>query len=660
MVTADQNTAAIQQAIDSCGSGTVEFSATKGTDFTSGPLFLPSNARLWLDTGVTLHASTNPTDFQRTATSRTAACDGGGAIPACGTLASGNTGCVALINACNVTNAGVGGTGTIEGHGWTPLTGGPNAGTTWWALASAAKAGNYAQSLNAPQMLHFVGSSGITLSGFTIHNAPLVHIRFEKSQNISVSQVTIATPTPDHVISSFPYNSDGFDFSGSSNIAVDRVDIADGDDNIAFEGGGSGPVSNALVTNSIFRAGHGLSIGSPTNSGVTGLTANNIYFTGTDNGLRIKSYAGAGGLVDQIQYNTTCIKNVKDPIVIDAYYSSPSGTTLPMFRNVAVQDLYADGGALTFHAYAGQPALALTLNNVRIDGLKSVIAGNVNVSEVVDPRFNFPILIPNNASNAVSVTQTQATAPAPADMKSFCAAGQALGQSGTMANVTSAASYATGAVPADSIVSIFAPGLAQSGGQPAAPTMTVTDSNGVQLNGDILSAAPQQINAHLPAGLAAGPGVIGIRNFMGVMFWSPIVVSVTAPGIFSANASGSGAAAAQLVTNHANGTQTLQTNQCGPSAAGICTPLPMDLGAAGDLSALVLYGTGLRNAPAGSVTVMIGSQTLTPFYAGPAPAWIGLDQVNVLIPRSLAGQQKLSVTVTAGGVTSNAVTVSFK
>src|ERR1051326_3847383 len=311
MVTADQvgadgqNTTAIQLQLDFCGAAntmrlSVELSGAKGADFTSGPLYIPSNVVLWLDAGVTLHASTNPADFQRSASSRTQACDSSGAIPVCGTLDTVTTGCVALINSCKSANAGVGGPGTIEGHGWSALTGGPNTGTNWWALAGAAKAGNYAQSLNAPKMISFQQSSNVTLSGFSIHNAPLVHILLTKDANVAISGVNIATPTPAHVISSFPYNSDGVDISGSSNVAVDGVDFSDGDDNIALEGGGNGPVANIAVNNSTFRAGHGFSIGSPTRSGVLNVSASNLRFLGTDNGIRIKSDAANGGVVDQV------------------------------------------------------------------------------------------------------------------------------------------------------------------------------------------------------------------------------------------------------------------------------------------------------------------------------------------------------------------------
>src|ERR1035441_5608635 len=181
-VTADQigadglNTAAIQAKLDACGAGTkqvsVELSAAKGSSFASGSLYIPSNVVLWLDAGVTLNASTNPADFQRTSSSPSKACDSSTTPPACGTLDTDETGCQALINSCRSDSAGVGGPGTIEGHGWSALTGGANTGTTWWALAGAAKAGNYVKSLNAPKMINFQRSTNITLSGFSIHNAP--------------------------------------------------------------------------------------------------------------------------------------------------------------------------------------------------------------------------------------------------------------------------------------------------------------------------------------------------------------------------------------------------------------------------------------------------------------------------------------------------------
>jgi len=429
-VTSDQvgsdglNTDAIQSQLDACGAAAtaqaaVVLSAAQGGSFSSASLFLPSNVVLWLDPGVTLNASTNPSDFQRTAESRTRSCDSSGAIPRCGTLDPNNSGCTALINACKTTNAGVAGPGVIEGHGWSALTDGPNTGATWWELATAAKAGNYAASLNAPKMINFQQSTNFFLSGFTIQNAPLVHILFGRDTNANVSQVKIVTPTLDRK-GSFPYNSDGMDISGSSNIFVDGVDFTDGDDNIALEGGGSGPVSNIAVTNSTFRAGHGLSIGSPTYSGVTNVTATNIRFIGTDNGLRIKSDLSRGGTVDRIRYDTVCMAGVKNAIVIDPYYSSSSGSLVPQFRNVEIDNLWADTGNLTLKSYPGQPPLNLTLNNVLIGKAGKIQAANANITQIVDPNFPSPIAIP--ASSDVNITQVSAPASTPADIRSYCEA----------------------------------------------------------------------------------------------------------------------------------------------------------------------------------------------------------------------------------------------
>jgi uncharacterized protein (TIGR03437 family) len=75
----------------------------------------------------------------------------------------------------------------------------------------------------------------------------------------------------------------------------------------------------------------------------------------------------------------------------------------------------------------------------------------------------------------------------------------------------------------------------------------------------------------------------------------------------------------------------------------------------------VLYGTGIQNRAALSdVTVTIGSQTLAAAYAGAAPNYAGEDQVNVLLPASLAGSGTVNVSVTVSGIASNVVMVDIQ
>jgi len=75
----------------------------------------------------------------------------------------------------------------------------------------------------------------------------------------------------------------------------------------------------------------------------------------------------------------------------------------------------------------------------------------------------------------------------------------------------------------------------------------------------------------------------------------------------------------------------------------------------------VLYGTGIRNRAALSdVMVQIGDQSLPAAYAGAQPTFIGLDQVNVVLPGSLAGSGTVSLSVSVAGTSSNALTVTFQ
>jgi uncharacterized protein (TIGR03437 family) len=131
--------------------------------------------------------------------------------------------------------------------------------------------------------------------------------------------------------------------------------------------------------------------------------------------------------------------------------------------------------------------------------------------------------------------------------------------------------------------------------------------------------------------------------------------------LFSANADGQGAPAAQAVLAAPNGSQTaLPVYQCG-STAGSCTPAPLNTGTAGTHLVLALYGTGIRGRSAlGSVICYIGGVGVPVDYAGPQPQYEGLDQVNVTVPASLAGSGQTSLYLVVDGQTSNTVTIDIR
>jgi uncharacterized protein (TIGR03437 family) len=106
---------------------------------------------------------------------------------------------------------------------------------------------------------------------------------------------------------------------------------------------------------------------------------------------------------------------------------------------------------------------------------------------------------------------------------------------------------------------------------------------------------------------------------------------------------------------NADGSQTVENIYSLNSSGGIVAA-PIDLSPASSQVYLVLYGTGLRghSSASNSVTVTAGSVALpAPIYAGAQPQYAGLDQIDVLLPQSLAGKGDVVIQVTVDGQAAN-------
>jgi uncharacterized protein (TIGR03437 family) len=187
----------------------------------------------------------------------------------------------------------------------------------------------------------------------------------------------------------------------------------------------------------------------------------------------------------------------------------------------------------------------------------------------------------------------------------------------------------------------------------------VKDSAGDERPAPLLLVSPNQVNFLVPAGTAVGPASVTLNNSSRT-FVSLMNVATVAPGLFSANSDGTGVAAAQAFAVAPDETQTiLPVSQCGSTPLS-CTTVPVDLGPAGNRLVLALYGTGIRGRSASSnVTCNIGGLTVPVDYAGEQPQYAGLDQVNVTVPRSLAGRGEVGIFLVVDGQTSNTVTVNI-
>ncbi|MGH9841564.1 MAG: hypothetical protein ACREEM_22665 [Blastocatellia bacterium] len=74
-----------------------------------------------------------------------------------------------------------------------------------------------------------------------------------------------------------------------------------------------------------------------------------------------------------------------------------------------------------------------------------------------------------------------------------------------------------------------------------------------------------------------------------------------------------------------------------------------------------LDGTALRNRGSlTNATARIGGVNTTVLFAGAQGALVGVDQVNLALPRALAGRGEVDVALTLDGQAANIVRVAIK
>lgn len=228
----------------------------------------------------------------------------------------------------------------------------------------------------------------------------------------------------------------------------------------------------------------------------------------------------------------------------------------------------------------------------------------------------------------------------------------------TLAKAVDAASYLGGAVAPGEVLVLFGSALGPSTLAQAQP-----DANGFPTSLDgwtvsfdkfpapILYASANQTAVMVPFEIA-GQATTSITISNGGPASTPLVAPVASvnPGVFTADASGGGLAAAVNVA--ADGSITPNTQATPVHAGGIVTFYVSGLGAT---TPIMLDGS-LASSPLaklnGAVEVFLGGVQAQVLYAGPAPGEIaGLTQINIQVPSGVPSGM-VPLLVTAGGAAS--------
>lgn len=184
------------------------------------------------------------------------------------------------------------------------------------------------------------------------------------------------------------------------------------------------------------------------------------------------------------------------------------------------------------------------------------------------------------------------------------------------------------------LASVFGNGLAATGRQ----TTATVDGRPAP----VLLASPFQVNLQLPAGLTPGEHRLRLESPFGASE-QQVSLALTSPGIFQIG-SGRGAIVNQ------NGTINGVTN---PAARG---------------SVISVYGTGLGalrqqgslQVTQAAVTASIEGTALVTQFAGAAPGFPGLYQINLLLPPTLPPGLSLRLVVAQGDAYSQPVFVAVQ
>ncbi|XP_030551776.1 exopolygalacturonase-like [Rhodamnia argentea] len=198
-------------------------------------------------------------------------------------------------------------------------------------------------------------------------------------------------------------NTDGIHIGDSSRIRITDSMIATGDDCVSV-GPGSKDVE---VVDVHCGPGHGFSVGSlgryPNEADVIGLSVRSCTMVGTQNGLRIKTWASPlKSSVQNISFHDITMKDVLNPIIIDQEYCPGGGC-------------------------AKQPGSNVQINGVSFTKIRGTSASEVAVSLVCSPN------VPCKNINLHNIDLTYPGGRGPA--KSRCA--HVNGQSGGVQNPVS-------------------------------------------------------------------------------------------------------------------------------------------------------------------------------------------------------------------------------
>ncbi|XP_042392206.1 polygalacturonase-like [Zingiber officinale] len=242
--------------------------------------------------------------------------------------------------------------GTIDGRG-----------QAFWACKDAGR--------SCPQgatSLSVAESKNVVIRGLTSLNSEMFHISIFGSSSVKVQGAKIIAPGDSP-------NTDGIHIQMSTEVTILSTRIKTGDDCISMGQGASG----VWIEKVNCGPGHGISIGSlggtASEAGVQNITVTSVFFSGTQNGLRIKTWGrGYSGFVRGVTFAHAVMQDVSYPIVVDQNYcpgnvNCPGQSSGVKISGVSYSDIRGSSAtpvAVKFDCSASNPCSDLSLSDIKL------------------------------------------------------------------------------------------------------------------------------------------------------------------------------------------------------------------------------------------------------------------------------------------------------
>lgn len=347
-------TEAFRVTIDACvrqGGGRVEVPPGR---FLTGPIHLKSGVNLHVQRGASICFVPDPTRY----------------LPPVRTRYEGND-CFnysPFIYALDQRNVAITGDGVIDGQANVPAWREMKRDTTdSRALRAMAEAGTPVERRVfggghglRPNMIQFIGCTGVLLDGITVKNSPMWSIHPVLCKNVTVRGVTVESRIA---------NGDGIDPESCSDVHIDGCTLRTRDDAIALKSGRNAdgrrvnvPCENVVIERCRIaapggEARNGIAIGSEISAGVRNIFVRDCAISERLRGISLKTNTLRGGFIRNIRFRDLRFDRIESAVLlIDLTSGKETGPYLPRVQGVELRSVVARGAGRIWEVIAPNPA----------------------------------------------------------------------------------------------------------------------------------------------------------------------------------------------------------------------------------------------------------------------------------------------------------------